>query len=137
MAPTTPITSSTEVLFGLNPDGSQDPSGNSFYGYDGYVYHTRFANVNYFPQNVNNPVGISDKYLTNINSSQDILASTFLELEVISELKKIRSTLNLTYGNNFSENGRKSAPDALNLMAQLHQYLLITRDGINLTNGTG
>ena len=87
MAPTTPVTTSTEGLFGLNPDGSQDPNGDSFYGYEGYVYHTRFANVNYFPQNVNNPVGISDKYLSNINSSQDILASTFLELEVIKGLK--------------------------------------------------
>ncbi len=119
MAPTTPVTTSTEGLFGLNPDGSQDPNGDSFYGFEGYVYHTRFANVNYFPQNVNNPVGISDKYLSNINSSQDILASTFLELEVIKGLK-VKSTINLTYGNGFDENSRKAAPDALNLMAQLN-----------------
>ncbi len=66
MAPTTPVTTSTEGLFGLNPDGSQDPNGDSFYGYKGYVYHTRFANVNYYPQNVANPVGIWDKYLSNI-----------------------------------------------------------------------
>ncbi len=119
MAPTTPVKTDKEGLFGLNPDGSMDPNGNSFYGYDGYVYHTRFSNVNYFPQNVNNPVGISDKYLRDLNSSQDALASAYLELEVITGLK-IKSTINLTYGNGLSENGRKAAPDALNLMAQLN-----------------
>jgi TonB-linked SusC/RagA family outer membrane protein len=119
MAPTTPVTTGQEGLFGLNPDGSQDPNGNSFDGYDGYVYHTRFSNVNYFPQNVNNPVGISDKYLKDINSAQDVLTSSYLELEVITGLK-IRSTINLTYSNGLGENGRKAAPDALNLMAQLN-----------------
>ena len=119
MAPTSPVTTDKEGLFGLNPNGSQDPNGDSFYGYEGYVYHTRFSNVNYFPQNVANPVGISDKYIKDINSTQDVLASTFLELEVITGLK-IRSTMNLSYGNGLSENGRKAAPDALNLMAQLN-----------------
>jgi TonB-dependent starch-binding outer membrane protein SusC len=119
MAPTTPVKTDKEGLFGLNPDGSQDPNGDSFYGYEGYVYHTRFANVNYFPQNVNNPVGISDKYLKDINNSQDVLTSSYLELEVIDGLK-LKSTINLTFANGLSENSRKAAPDPLNLMAQLN-----------------
>jgi TonB-dependent starch-binding outer membrane protein SusC len=118
MAPTTPIKSSSEGLFGLNPNGSQDPNGNSFYSYEGYVYHTRFAGINYFPQNVANPVGIWDKYLSNENTTQNILASTYAELEVIKGLK-IRSTMNLTFGNNYSEYYRKPSPDALTQMAQL------------------
>ena len=118
MAPTTPVKTSTEGLFGLNPDGSQDPNGDSFYGYEGYVYHTRFAGINYFPQNVANPVGIWDKYLSNENTSQSILASTYAELEIIKGLK-IRSTLNLTFNNGYNEYYRKPAPDPLTQMAQL------------------
>jgi len=119
MAPTTPVKTSTEGLFGLNPDGSQDPKGNSFYGYEGYVYHTRFANINHFPQNVGNPVGIWDKYLSSVNNSQSILASTYLELEIIEGLK-VRSTMNLTFGNGYNEFYMKPAPDPLNQMAQLN-----------------
>ncbi len=119
MAPTTPITTSQNGLFGLNPDGSIDPNGNSFYGYDGYAYHTRFSNVNYFPQNVENPVGLNKRYLNNPNKSQQILASAFAEYEVIEGLK-IKSTFSSTLEQGYSESSRKAAPDALNMMAQLN-----------------
>ena len=118
MAPTTPITVSHEGLFGLNPDGSLDLSGNSFYGYEGYAYHTRFSNVNYFPQNVNNPVGLNKKYLSNPNKDQMILASAFAEYEAIKGLK-IKSTISLTFDDGYSQSSAKASPDALNLMAQL------------------
>ncbi len=119
MAPTTPVKAPVEGLFGLNADGTVDTAGDSFYGYEGYTYHTRFSNVNYFPQNVAAPVGIYKNYLKNNNSTQQILAATYAELEVISGLK-IKSNLSLTYGHEYDESGRKAAPDALNLMAQLN-----------------
>ena len=119
MAPTTPINTSVNGLFGLNPDGSIDANGDSFYGYDGYAYHTRFSNVSYYPQNVANPVGLNKRYLNNSNKSQQILASAFAEYEAIKGLK-IKSMISLSFGNGFSENSRKSAPDALNQMAQLN-----------------
>jgi TonB-dependent starch-binding outer membrane protein SusC len=119
MAPTTPIKAPVEGLFGLNPDGSVDTAGDSFYGYDGYAYHTRFANINYFPQNVAAPVGIYKNYLLNNSKSQQLLGTAFVELEVISGLK-IKSNLSLTFGNDYSESGRKAAPDPLQMMAQLN-----------------
>ncbi|MBA4166885.1 MAG: TonB-dependent receptor [Chitinophagaceae bacterium] len=119
MQPTSPIRTTHDGLFGLNPDGSLDPAGNTFFGWDGYAFTSKYANVNYIPGGVNNPLYTKKIYLQNPSMTQQILASAFAEYEMVEGLK-LKSTMNLTYGHGYSENARAAAPDEISLVGQLN-----------------
>ena len=73
MAPTTPVTTSTEGLFGLNPDGSQNPTWMTL-----FMDITDMLTIQGFQMSTitrktsANPVGIWDDYLNNIPISRRI-----------------------------------------------------------------
>ncbi|NEW83042.1 MAG: TonB-dependent receptor [Mariniphaga sp.] len=112
MQPTSPITTDQTGLFGLKADGSVDPTGNTYYGWNGYSFTTRFANINQYPQGLNNPYYTKKFYQSSPNKSQEILASAFAEYEVIKGLK-LKSALNITFGRGYSENYQAASPNAI------------------------
>lgn len=119
MQPTSPIKTSQNGLFGLNPDGSIDDTGNTFFGWNGYAFTARFANINYLPSGINNPVFTKKYYLKSPDKGQQILASAFAEYEVIPGLK-IKSTMNLTFGRDLNENSRQASPSEISLIGQFN-----------------
>jgi len=112
--PTQPIYTSHEGLFNLNPDGSIDPSGDSFFGWNGYAFVSRFANVHFYQASQGNSVyrQYSD---WSPHKSQQILSSGFIEYEAIKGLK-IKSVMNLTFGHDLTERHSRGNPPEVSLI---------------------
>ncbi len=111
--PTIPLVAPQDGLFGINPDGSIDPAGNTYYGYDGTSFVSNAANTKYYPAGLSNPVYAYEKLRKNTNRGQQLLAAAYAEYEIIRGLKA-RSDLNLTFGNNHDTRFWMGAPTALN-----------------------
>ena len=107
--PTIPLVAPREGLFSVNPDGSIDPTGNIYYGYDGTVFVTRDANPIWYPQPLSNPVYAYEKLRDESSRSQELLAAAFGEYELIKGLR-FRSAINLTFSNKNTENFWKGIP---------------------------
>jgi len=110
--PTIPLVAPQEGLFGINPDGSIDPAGNTYYGFDGTTFVSNAANTKFYPAGLSNPVYAYEKLRNNTNKGQQLLAAAYGEYEIIKGLKA-RSDLNLTFGNTFDTRFWKGAPTAL------------------------
>jgi len=118
MQPTSPIYTNQDGLFNLKSDGSVDPSGNTYFGWNGYSFTTRFADINSYPQGLNNPLYTKKYYQSNPSKSQQILASFFAEYEIIKGLR-IKSTLNLTFGHGYSESHQAASPNEITQVGEL------------------
>jgi TonB-linked SusC/RagA family outer membrane protein len=100
--PANPLTTTHNGLFSLNPDGSIDPNGNIYYGYEGTVFVSNLANGNYYPAGLSNPTYAYEKLRDESRRTQQLLAAAFGEYELIKGLK-VRSAINLTFDNNETE----------------------------------
>ena len=107
--PTIPLVAPQDGLFSINPDGSIDPTGNNYYGYDGTVFVTNVANPVWYPQGLSNPTYAYEKLREEKFKSQELLAAAFGEYELIEGLK-VRSAINLTLYNRNNENFWKGMP---------------------------
>ncbi|MDO1451382.1 TonB-dependent receptor [Rhodocytophaga aerolata] len=107
--PTIPLVAPQEGLFSLNPDGSIDPTGNNYYGYDGTVFVTNVATPVWYPQGLSHPTYAYEKLREENFKSQEFLAAAFGEYELIKGLK-VRSAINLTFYNRNSESFWKGMP---------------------------
>jgi TonB-linked SusC/RagA family outer membrane protein len=107
--PTIPLVAPQDGSFSLRPDGSVDPTGNTYFGYDGTAFVSNSADTKFYPAGLSNPVYAYEKLREEGSKSQQLLAAAFGEYEIIAGLK-VRSSINLTFGN--SRNGRfwKSMP---------------------------
>ena len=117
MQPSSLNTTTQNGLFGLNPDGSIDPNGNTYFGWEGYSSTSKFAEVNQYPTALGNPLHTVKNYLRNSQKSQQLLAAAFAEYEIIPGLK-IRSTFNYNFENSFNINSLRKAPTEVNLIGQ-------------------
>ena len=117
MQPTSLIKTDREGLFGLNPDGSINPNDSTYFGYEGYAFTSKYANVGFISGGLNNPLHTVKNYLKNPSKTQQLLASGYVEYEVIKGLK-IKSTINLTFGNSFNTGSSRKAPSEINLVGQ-------------------
>ena len=111
--PTLPLTTTQTGLFDINPNGSINAAGNTYYGFDGTAFVANSANTNYYPAGLSNPVYAYEKQRNIINKSQQFLAAVFGEYEIVKGLKA-RSAFNLTLSNDNGNDFSKSSPDALN-----------------------
>jgi TonB-linked SusC/RagA family outer membrane protein len=107
--PTIPLVAPQEGLFSLNPDGSIDPTGNNYYGYDGTVFVSNVATPVWYPQGLSHPTYAYEKLREVKFKSQELLAAAFGEYELIKGLK-VRSAINLTFYNRNSESFWKGMP---------------------------
>jgi TonB-linked SusC/RagA family outer membrane protein len=114
MQPTSPITTGINGLFGYNADGSINPNGNTYYGWEGYASTSIFSNINYYPSGIANEVHTANQYLNNSQNKQNLLGIFFAEYQVIPGLK-IKSTISYDYRNGFDVNSYKQAPAELDL----------------------
>ncbi len=122
--PTLPLRTTQTGLFDINPDGSINTAGNSYYGFDGTAFFANSANTNFYPAGFSNPVYAFEKLRSRIGRSQEFLAAAFGEYEIIKGLK-VRSALNLNLSNGTSNDFSMSSPDALNgrgLYSNVAQY---------------
>ncbi len=117
MQPTSPITTDQNGYFGYKADGTIDPTDKTFYGWNGYAFTSLNANGNFIPKGLNNPVYALKNYLTNPQKSQQLMAATYIDYEIIKGLK-FRSTINLILDNAFNTAGIKQAPEAINGVGQ-------------------
>jgi TonB-linked SusC/RagA family outer membrane protein len=107
--PTIPLVAPQEGMFSINPDGSIDPTGNIYYGYDGTVFVTNVATPIWYPQGLSHPTYAYEKLREEKFKSQEFLAAAFGEYELIEGLK-FRSAINLTFSNRNSESFWKGIP---------------------------
>jgi TonB-dependent starch-binding outer membrane protein SusC len=119
MQPTMPITTDIDGFFGYRPDGTVDPNGNTFYGWEGYAIISHDPNIvginrEYYDFNLANPIHFITKYSKIKPKRQNILTSGFLQYEPIKGLIA-KSVINLTFDYASDFNSRRIAPAAINL----------------------
>jgi TonB-linked SusC/RagA family outer membrane protein len=107
--PTIPLVAPVDGLFSLNPDGSVDPTGNTYYGYNGATFVANSANPNFYPAGLSNPVYAYENLRNATGKSQRFLGSAFGEYEIITGLK-VRSTINLTFSHDDNLNFWQAIP---------------------------
>jgi TonB-linked SusC/RagA family outer membrane protein len=107
--PTIPLVAPQEGLFNINPDGSIDPTGTNYYGYDGRVFVTNVATPVWYPQGLSNPVYAYEKLREEKYKAQEFLAAAFGEYELIRGLK-FRSAINFTLYHRNNESFWKGMP---------------------------
>ena len=107
--PTTPIFSNRDGLFGINTVGGIDPTGDTFYGWNGHTFISRFADSNVYPAGVSNVFYAANDYTQNERKANSTLMAAFVDWEVIPGLN-LKSTFNYTFNNGFNASGRNAAP---------------------------
>jgi TonB-linked SusC/RagA family outer membrane protein len=107
--PTTPIYSNQDGLFGINTVGGIDPNGNTYYGWNGHTFISRFAEGNLYPAGVSNVLYATKDYKHSEQNSHSTLMSAFVDWEVIPGLN-LKSTFNYTFNNGFNTSGIGAAP---------------------------
>lgn len=122
--PTLPLTTTQNGLFGINPDGSIDPAGNTYYGFDGTGFVSNSANTKFYPAGLSNPVYAYEKLINDVDKTQRLLAAAFGEIEIIKGLR-FRSDINLTFSNTLDTRFWQSVPSELRgrgLYSDVGQY---------------
>lgn len=121
MQPTNPITTDIDGSFGYNLDGTIDPNGNTFYGWEGYANLQYQVNNtparDYYDVNLGNPVHYYNKYQKDKPYNQNILASAHLDYEIIKGLTA-KSIINLTFDNASRFQSKRVAPSQIDLVGQ-------------------
>jgi len=112
LQPTSPVRTNQTGFFDMTSNGTPDPSGKTFFNQGGYALLTTYSNINWYPSGINNAVYETKIYTNSPGKNQSILASAFAEYEVIKGLR-IKSTLNLTFGNDFYTNSTLPSPSYL------------------------
>ena len=107
--PTTPIYTDQNGLFSMNTVGGIDPNGNTFYGWNGQTFISRFAEGNIYPAGVSNVLYATKDYSHSQQKSQSTLMSAFVDWELIPGLN-LKSTFNYTFNNGFNTSGNDIAP---------------------------
>jgi len=109
--PTIPLVAPKDGPFSYNPDGTVNPAGNTYFGYDGTTFVINSTDTKLFPGGLSNPVYAYEKLREDNYATQRFLAAAFGEYEIITGLKA-RSDINLTFDNSSSNRFWKSFPIA-------------------------